>query len=157
MSFDSRRRWILSEMVDLRLDPWKIRKVRISENVFHQVFQRWKLTQKNEISIFFAHAFFEKLLKQTQNYTVGKLQEKMKILKNLFFHSNQHKILIRGSQSFGIFKPWVKSYEAFSIFWPSAILELVIFNYVRYGYISNQHFTPVSDHAKFFESAHANF
>ena len=59
---------------------------------FYHVFQRWKLTQTNEISMFFAHAFSEKLLKQTQNYTVGKLQEKMKILKNLFFHRNQRKI-----------------------------------------------------------------
>jgi len=144
-------------MVNLRLDSYKIRKVRISEKFFYHVFRRWKLTQKTEILIFFAHAFSEKLLEQTQNYTVGKLLEKMKILKNLFFHQNQHKVLIRGSQRFGIFKPWVKSYEAFSIFWPSAILELMISNYVRYGYISNQHFTPDSDHAKFFESAHANF
>ena len=32
-------------------------------------------------------------------------------------------------------KPWIISYGAYSIYWPSAILELVSFNFMTYGYI----------------------
>ena len=52
---------------------------------------------------------------------------------------------------------WIKSYEAYSIFGTSVILELLIFIFVTYWYISNVNFTANSKKSKFFESAHANF
>ena len=49
---------VLVIMVDLRLNSLKIRKVRISEKFCGHIFQRQKLTQENEILIFFVHAIF---------------------------------------------------------------------------------------------------
>ena len=71
---------------------------------FLSYFKRQKLIQKNETLIFFVHAFSEKMQKQ-----------KKKILKNLFFHRNQRKILIRGNLRSEIFNSWIKSYEAIQL------------------------------------------
>ena len=80
----------------------------------------------------FRPRIFRKIAERNSKLEGGKSTRKME---KLLFHRNHRKILIRGNQRLGIFKPRIKSYEAFSIFWPSAILELVIFNYVTYGYI----------------------
>ena len=52
---------VCQAMADLRLNSEKIRKVPISEKFYDHIFQCRKLTKKNEILIFFAHAIFEKL------------------------------------------------------------------------------------------------
>ena len=45
-----------------------------------------KTDPKNEILIFFAYAIFEKLQNEVQNFGVGYLPEKRKILKKLILH-----------------------------------------------------------------------
>ena len=52
---------VASTLADLRPNSLKIRKVRISEKIRDHIFHCQKLTQKNEILTFFAHAIFEKL------------------------------------------------------------------------------------------------
>jgi len=102
----------------------------------NHVFKRSKLTQKIQIQIFFAHVFLKNYRKKLKIWP-----EKMKIFKN-FFWRNQRKILHMGTFSWGLFKSWLMihdswiiSYDACSIFRPWAILELVIFNFMMYGYI----------------------
>ena len=60
------------------------------------------------------------------------LPEKLKTLENLFFHRNQHKIVIAGSPFEKVLDPRIKSYAAYSIFRAWIILEYVIFKVVTY-------------------------
>ena len=68
---------------------------------------------------------------------------------------NQRKILSARVPSEKPFDPWIKSYEAFSIFRTSAFLEVMICNFMTYGYNSNQHLAANSKQS-FFYLAHAN-
>ena len=113
-------------MVDLRLDSQKCEKLEFSKS-FVTFF------------IFFPR-IFEKSQKEIQNFRVGYQPEKMKIVKNFFYNRNQLKVLIMAIFCWGIFNSWIISYVACSVFEPSAILELVIFNFVTYRFISNQNF-----------------
>ena len=64
-----------------------------------------KTDPKNEILIFFAYAIFEKLQNEVQNFGVGYLPEKWKILKKLILHRNQHKILCAWNPTKKVFDP----------------------------------------------------
>ena len=79
---------------------------------------------------------------------MGYLPEKSKILGNLFFHRNQRKIVNQGSPPKKVFDPWIKSYEAYSIFRTSVILEYVILKFVTYVHISNWNFMTNSVQSK---------
>ena len=58
---------------------------------------------------------------------MGYPPEKLKILKKIFFHQNKCKIVIACSSFEKVLNSWIESYEAYSIFRTSAILEVVIF------------------------------
>ena len=87
----------------------------------------------------------------------AKYPKKWEFSKNFFFHCNQRKIVIACTPPKKVFDPWIKSYEAYSIFGTSVVLEYVTFKFVTYIHISNQNFMADSVKSKFFESAHANF
>ena len=143
--------WLISDLIPKKSEKFEFRKN------FMSIFFSVKNWPKKWNFDFFAYAIFEKLQNEVQNFGVGYLPEKWKILKKLILHRNQHKILCACNPTKKVFDPWVKSYEAFSISGTSGILELVIYNYQIYGYISNQNLISNSTQSKFFESAHANF
>ena len=136
--------------------PKKYENFEFWEN-FNTMFLSVKNWPKKRIFEISHPRIFKKSIKEIPNFKVGYLPEKMKILKKYFFHRNQRKILIACSPLKKVFDPWIKSYEAYSIFRTSVVLEYVTFKFVTYIHISNQNFMADSVKSKLFESAHAIF
>ena len=79
----------------------------------------------------------------------------MKILKKFFLHWIQRFIVLRGSQSLAIFEPWVKSYEACSIFRTFQISVDCNEKVLTYAYQRTQNFMRIPNLSKFWWYAHA--
>ena len=143
--------WLISDLI-----PKKSEKFEFWKNFVTMFFsvKNWPIKQNFEI---FRPRNFEKIVKKIQNFRVGKVPEILRIFEKFFFHCNQRKIVIACSPPKKVFDPWIKSYEAYSIFRTSVVLEYVTFKFVTYIHISNQNFMADSVKSKFFESAHANF
>ena len=83
--------WLISDLI-----PKKYEKFEFSKNFVIIFLSSQNGPRKRNFNIF-CPRIFDKLQKEIQNFTVGYLPLKMKILKNFFSHRNQRKILIRGT------------------------------------------------------------
>jgi len=104
----------------------------------------------------FSPTQFWKNCKKNSKFKCGIFTWKNGNFGKLIFYRNQHKIVIADSPPEKVFDPWIKSYEAYSIFITSVILEHVIFKLVTYVHISNRNFMTDSVQSKLIEYVHAN-
>ena len=143
--------WLISDLI-----PKKSEKFEFLKNFVTMFFsvKNWPIKRNFEI---FRPRNFGKIVKKNWKFESGLFTWKIQNFGKLFFHCNQRKIVNPGSPPKKVFDPWIKSYEAYSIFRTSVVLEYVTFKLVTYIHISNQNFMADSVKSKFFESAHANF
>ena len=144
--------WLISDLI-----PKKSEKFEFWKNFVTMFFsvKNWPIKQNFEI---FRPRNFEKIVKKNPKLQSGQSTRNFENFRQIFFfHCNQRKIVIACSPPKKVFDPWIKSYEAYSIFRTSVVLEYVTFKFVTYIHISNQNFMADSVKSKFFESAHANF
>jgi len=142
-------------MADLRLIPKKSEKFEFWKNVPTMFFSSKNRLIVGNFEIFRPRNLRKIVKKKIQNLRVDYFPEIF--WKTYFFYRYQRKIVIARSSPKKVFDPWIKSYEAYSIFRTYAILGHMIFKFVTFVHISNQNFMADSVQLKFFVFAHAHF